>query len=356
MSMLATASCSFPTLERWKSLCARSPVLDFVDCVLSGFAQIAFNDNSYSGLLMIVAVALAYPVQAISGVVCVAAATLVSWLMGVPRGLVRCGLYGFNAALLGLALPVAVFPGQCATAQLLLYSVVGGALTVLLAAALSSFFSAYNVSPLSMAYCVAMLIMVPAGVLLGSLDASRAAPAVAELAGPGAAWGPQEFLVACLAGIAQVLWVETPFVGVLYLVAVALASRVDVLLSVAGALVGTGTAIALGIPKDSVMLGLYGYNAVLLMKVMGRAFKITPASLAVALALAAGTVVVGAGLSVAFAPTGIGSFAAWPYVTLCVLCFLGRSKLPRLTYVPAGNWGVPETIHRGLEEGTLRLE
>ena len=354
--MFATASCSFPFLERWKGLCARNPALDFVDCVLSGFAQIAFNDNSFSGLLMVVAVALAYPVQAVSGVVCVATATLLSWLLGVPRGLVRCGLYGFNAALLGLALPVAVFPGQGVTAQVLLYAVIGGALTVLLTAALSSFFSAYNVSPLSMAYCVSMLLMVPAGVLMGTLGASKAAPAVAALVTEGAAWAPAEFLTACLAGVAQVLWVETPYVGVLYLVAVAFASRVDVVLSVVGALVGTGTAIALGIPKDSIMLGLYGYNAVLLMKVMGRAFKITPASLALAVALAAGTVMVGAGLSVIFSPTGIGSFAAWPYVILCVAAFLGRSKLPRLTYVPAGNWGVPETIAKGLSEGTIELE
>lgn len=349
--MLVTASCPFPLLERWKALCARNPALDFVDCVLSGFAQIAFNDNSFSGLLMIVAVALAYPVQAVSGVVCVASATLVSWLLGVPRGLVRCGLYGFNAALLGLALPVAVFPGQELTGRVLLYAVIGGALTVLLTAALSSFFSAYDVSPLSMAYCVAMLLMVPAGVLLGGLGASRSVPAVAALATETAAWAPSEFLTACLAGAAQVLWVETPYVGVLYLVAVALASRVDVALSVVGALVGTGTAIALGVPKDSIMLGLYGYNAVLLMKVMGRAFKITPTSLALAVVLAAGTVVVGAGMSVIFSPTGIGSFAAWPYVILCVAAFLGRSKLPRLTYVPASDWGVPETIAARLAEG-----
>lgn len=354
--MFVTASCGFPLLEEWKGLCSRSPVLDFVDCVLSGFSQIAFNDNSFSGLIMIVAVALAYPVQAISGVVCVIAATAASWLMAVPRGLVRCGLYGFNAALLGLALPVAVFPGQGVTVPMIIYAVIGGSVTVILTSSLSSFFSPYGVSPLSMAYCVTMAIMVPAGVLLGAIDASRTAPALSVFSTSTAPWVLPEFVTACLAGVAQVLWVETPYVGVLYLVAVALASRVDVALSVVGALVGTATAVALGVPEDSVMLGLYGYNAVLLMKVMGRAFKPCVASLTLAVALAAGTVLVGAGLSVIFAPTGISSFAAWPYVILCVATFLGRSKLSALVYVPPGGWGVPETIARGISEGTVDTE
>lgn len=354
--MRATASCEFPLLEEWKELCEKSRLLGVADAVLSGFAQIAFNDNSFSGLVMIAAVALVCPAQAFSGVVAALAATLVAGAAGVPRQLVRGGLYGFNAALVGLALPVAVFPGQGVTVQMVLYALVGGMLTVFLTAGLGALLSPSGVPALSLPYCVAMLVLVSASVACGSLGASRVAPMPAGLAGAPSPWTPLEFLSASLAGIAQVLWVEEPAAGVMYLVAISFASRVDVLSSVVGALVGTAVAVALGLPKGDVSIGLYGYNAVLLMKVMARGFKIEARSCVLAVACAGATVLVAAGLRVIFAPTGIATFAAWPYVAICVTVFLGRAKLAGLTYVPASEWGVPETLSGRCAEKDARPE
>lgn len=354
--MFATASCPFPLLERWKGICEKNFFCALVDSVLSGFAQIAFNDNTFSGLLMVIATWAAYPVQAISGLWATLAATLTACLIGVPKGLIRSGLYGFNAALVGVAVPVVAFPGQGVTLPLLLYSAVGGIMTVYLAAALGSFFAKWNVPALSFSYCVTISLLAAAGVLIGTMGVSRAAPAVMELTGAQAGWSFREFVTASLAGVGQVLWVEKPISGVLYIVAILFASRIDALSTVVGTVIGTAVAIALGLPKDTILLGLYGYNAVLLMKVITRGFKLSVRSYLLALLAAGATTLVGAGLKVILAPIGVGTFAAWPYATICAATFLGRDKFSHLKYVPAKYWGVPETISQGIKAGEIKAE
>lgn len=355
IKLAVTASCKFPLLKEWKEICDKNAGCEIVDSVISGYAQIAFNDNTFSGLLMIAATAVASPVQAISGVWATLVATLVAYGIGVPKGLIRCGLYGFNAALVGVAIPVAVFPGQGVTAALLLYSALGGIISVFLMTALSNFFAKWNVSCLSLPYCVTLFVLVPASVLISTLNVSRAAPMVMEMAQAQAGWTPGEFMTATFNGIAQVLWVEKPIAGVLYVVAVVLASRMDALSSLVGGVVGTGVAIALGLPKDAIMIGLYGYNAVLLMKVITRGFALNARSYVLAVVLAGATSLVAAGLKVVLTPLGMNTFAALPYALICVLVFLGRDKFKGLTYIPAKNWGVPETLNSDLKEGKLDL-
>ena len=46
------ASCKFPFLDEWKKFAGGNPAAGWVDAVLSGFAQIIFSDNSFSGLLL----------------------------------------------------------------------------------------------------------------------------------------------------------------------------------------------------------------------------------------------------------------------------------------------------------------
>ncbi len=344
--MLTTASCKFPFLEEWKQICEKNKFCEVIDSVLSGYAQIAFNDNTFSGILMIIATYVASPVQAISGVWATLVATLMAYFIGAPRGLIRCGLYGFNAALVGVAVPVVAFPGSEVTLAMLLYSGLGAIISVILFGALGAIFSKYSVSSLALPYCVTLFFLVPASVLIGTMDVTRGAPALATLATAQAGWNVTEFIHASLAGIAQVLWVEVPIAGILYLIAVLFASRIDVISTIIGTVVGTGVAIALGLSKDLIMIGLFGYNSVLLMKVITRGFVLNARTWMLAICAAAFTPILAAGLRVIFSATGIGSFAAWPYALTCIAIFLGRDKFKNFTYVAPANWGVPETIKK----------
>ena len=168
-----------------------------------------------------------------------------------------------------------------------------------------------------------------------------------------AVWTAGEFVTASLNGLAQVLWVDNPLTGVLYVVAVLMASRIDVLSIIIGTTVSTALAIALGLPKGMVFAGIFGYNAVLVMHVLTRGFLISARTYIFAVIMAALTVVLGAGIRVIMAPVGAISFFAIPYAVTCIVAFLGRDMLKNFTYVPAINWGVPETIAQEFKKESI---
>jgi len=345
--MSATASCKFPLLDEWKRFSAKNPVLSLMDDVISGYAQIAFNDNTFAGILMIAATYIASPIAAISGVWATFIATVTAHILGVPKGAIKSGVYGFNPALAGLAIGILiVFPD---ISKLLLYSGLAGIFCVLFQGALVQLLSKWDVPPLALPYCITMCLLIPATLTLGGLQASGIGQKLFEVGAPGV-WTSGEFITASLNGIAQVLWVDKPLTGILYLVAVLMASRIDVLSVIIGAVVSTLVAIALGLPKELVLIGIYGYNAVLVMHVITRGFLINARSYIFAVVLAALTVVFAAGLRVVFAPLGIVSFYATPYAVTCIVAFLARDTFSKFFYVPARNWGVPETIAKEFKQ------
>lgn len=66
-----------------------------------------------------------------------------------------------------------------------------------------------------------------------------------------------------LRGVGQVFLQNNPLTGALFLVGIFLSSWVAGLFALLGAVVSTGTALALGVPRKSVSQGLYGFNGVL---------------------------------------------------------------------------------------------
>ena len=44
-------------IEQWEALCASSPILRFVDINLRGVGQVMFQDNPFTGLLFLAAIA-----------------------------------------------------------------------------------------------------------------------------------------------------------------------------------------------------------------------------------------------------------------------------------------------------------
>lgn len=346
--MGATASCKFPLLDAWKEFSAKNKVLSLIDDVISGYAQIAFNDNTFAGLLMIFATYIASPIATLAGVWATFIGTVTAHILGVPKGAIKCGVYGFNPALAGLAIGILItFPD---IPRLLLYTGIAGIFCVVFHAALGQLLSKWDVPVLALPYCITMVFLAPATLILGGLQTTGLEQKLFLAGQTTGVWTSGEFVTASLNGIGQVLWVDNPITGVLYLVAVLMASRIDFISVIIGTVVSTLAAIALGMPKDLVMLGIYGYNAVLVMHVLTRGFLINARSYTFAIFMAALTVFMAAGLRVIFAPLGIKSFYAIPYAITCVVAFLGRETYGNFTYVPARNWGVPETIAKEFKQ------
>ena len=139
-------------LAWWGRLCAGSKVLRFADINLRGIGQVMFQDNPLSGLLFFIAIgwgsyAAGVPQVAIGGLVAVLAATLMAQWLRVDEAGLNAGLYGFNAYLVGLALPTFMAP----SAALWVYVVFGGAVSVVVMLAISNVFKTWSVSTTSSA-------------------------------------------------------------------------------------------------------------------------------------------------------------------------------------------------------------
>lgn len=348
------ASCNFPFLKQWKEFGDQNIIVGYIDSVLSGFGQIAFNDNPACGIVFIGAVFIASPIQGISGVWAACIATLLAYIMGVPKGQIRHGLYTFNACLAGLSIPLVTFKNQFALTQILLLSAIGAVLTVLFTGALRRFFMTWDVSPLATPFCGTIFIISSAVYLMTNLNASPLlTPEIITVQnGQDAVWTIKEFGTALLNGLAQVLWLEgvplAPVAGVIFLIGVVTASRIDAVIAVVSCAVATAAAILLGIGQGSIMLGLYGYNAVLLSHVLfGRAYKMSVRSFIMIEVLTIVSVVVTAGLKPLLGMIGV-PVAAFPYVIIAISAMLGHTYYSRLDYISPSNWTVPE-MSRGTE-------
>jgi Urea transporter len=118
-------------LAKWKSLCASSRVLRFLDINLRGIGQVMFQDNPLTGALFLIAIgwgsyAAGVPQVAIAGVVAVIVATFTAQWLRVDVESLNAGLYGFNGILVGLALATFLAPGPL----LWVYVILGAAVSV----------------------------------------------------------------------------------------------------------------------------------------------------------------------------------------------------------------------------------
>lgn len=329
--------------KQWKN----NKCLVFIRYVLSGYAQIAFNDHPVSGLLLLAATCIGSPIQAVSALWATIVATAVACFLGIPKELLSSGLYGFNAALAGLALPPLLFSGQSISISLLICSSLAGILCVFLTAGFGNLLGRWQLPSLAIPYCLAVILLLTACTLSGTI---KFVPAQASVsASLLSSYTPLELIEALLNGISQIIWIGKPLCGLLYLAAVLPFSRLDVLNSLLGSLAATTAAIALGLPKETVLNGIYGLNGALLMNVLTRAFVPCAKGYALAILSAGFTTLIAAACQALLAPLGISTFLAIPYVTVCLLLFMGRDLFCGLSYIPPAQWTIPEMLFKKIE-------
>ena len=342
--MKATASCRFPFLDEWKQYCDKNPICAFTDSVLSGYAQLAFNDNTFSGILMIIATWIGSPILCINALWGTVIATVTAYIIGIPNGSIRSGSYGFNAALACLAVPVLLFPSGKLSFVMLGISAAIAISTVLFKMAVGKFFSKWNLPTLVIPYCIALIISLTIFEAAGITETSSVTIETLLFTTSFTDWSIIDFCLAFFCNAAQVLWLIHPVSGILYLVALTFASRQDLINTATAIVVSLFVSIILGLPKDGIMTGLYGYNAILLMQVLSRGFLKTSRSSILNICMVALTPIMCCIYQCILTPLGIRSFLAIPYLTIALLVFANRKKLNGFTYIPSDYWGVPETI------------
>ena len=316
-------------------------ILEFIDIMLSGIAQIVLNCNPVCGVLLTAAVFMASPVQGISCIWSVLVATLLTYFTGIPAAEARSGIYTFNPALIGLEIPLVTHSLEMAALpRVLLLTAIGSVLTFALVLGIKRLLDKHGAAPLGLPYSIAL-------VLIGF----AANPAVAEAAaGDGFVWTLKSFVEAVLCGAAQIVWLEgVPLIyvaAVIVLIGVCCASRIDALMSLLCGTLATGLAIILGADAAGISAGLYGYNAMLLSYVLfGRTCRMSLHSFILSIILTLATVPFAMGLKPLMAAIG-APVAGFPFSALGILVMLAKPYKAKLEYIPPRDWPVPEGNHK----------
>jgi urea transporter len=218
---------------------------------LTGISQIFLQSHRGCGLLILVAIGLQDRILLAGALLGLLSGTFTAWLRGYSRADIETGLYGYNAALLGLL--VALTLGLSPLALLLI--VLTAALSTLLQYRLLKRMRERGSLPgFTLAFVLfGWLALALCGVLDAVVEARLPEPDLND-------WGT---LGGVMSGVGQVLFMEDPIAGLCVLIALLLADRHAALWTLCGSTVGLYVALLTGAPESSALAGLAGYNPAL---------------------------------------------------------------------------------------------
>ncbi|MER5703153.1 urea transporter [Micromonospora sp. NPDC002296] len=249
----------------WNGLSDRNPLIEFVDACLRGAAQVVFQNNPLSGLLILVAIAWGAfengQPRIIGGAVLgLVVGTATAIMLKVDRPSLRKGLFGFSPLLTGIAIPTFLDDRPL----MWLYLVLGAAATTVVTLALNRVFKTWGLTAFTFPFVLTTWVL-----LLGAYQFNRFTvltnmtpkfPGEGALAGGRFDW---DLIPILFRGISQVYLTNSWVSGLIILVALLINSRWSALFALVGSAGATLLALWFGADGLSIDKGLYGFNAVL---------------------------------------------------------------------------------------------
>ncbi len=231
-------------LNSKNSLLSKSTAV--ISVILKGLGQIMLQENSITGLLFLVGIFYGSLTMGFAALLATVGGTATAYLLKYDKTEINKGLYGFSAALVGVAVMLFLKPTLWAWAIV----VVGSAL----AAMLQHFFIKRKIPAFTFPFVlVTWIILFICNNFFSDLLATSA-PTVAHLS---------DSLSDGFKSFGQVIFQNKLVSGLLFFVAVFISSPIAALYGLAGAIVSAIIAFEFSAPIDDINLGLYGFNAVL---------------------------------------------------------------------------------------------
>ena len=330
--------------ERFKD----HPSFGFLDWVLRGIGQVVFQNNPISGAVILAAI---YYNSWIYGTACLAGtmiSTATALLLKADRGLIKDGLYGFNGALIGVALVAYTSPnfttGNPPNLHLCLYIVLCAAFTTVLMPAFGALLGPHKVPPLTMPFILATWFFLGALLQFSTIDVSNALKPTspADFTGPKPAYTWLTWFYGITMGIAEIFFQDNWVTGILIVIGIAINTRIGAAMALMGSTLAVAGAVFYGAHEDAIRDGLFGYNAALTAMALGGMFYVLnlPAFLYTVIG-ALVTARVWASLGVFLEPSGMPVLtSAFVFVTWPML--LAKTGLGALVPVAPANATTPE--------------
>ena len=250
-----------------------NPLLAFVDSCLRGIGQVCFMNNPVTGLAILIGMFVGEAWLGFAGALGVVVSTLAAIAIGMDRGAIRAGLFGFNGVLVGAGLSLFLQPDW--DGLVIVWIAVGAFFSTILHAALAAvFIGAWKVPPFTLAFnFMTLLFLIGAlnyangrtGGLIAPADAQVTAGSVSNTlrsaADTASANNLEGVLNAILRGISQLWFANSVVAGIIIVAGIAVCSRIAAIFALVGSTVGMATGLALGADGVAIYNGLWGFNS-----------------------------------------------------------------------------------------------
>lgn len=275
-----------------------------------GVAQVDFQSSYWTGIIFIIALFVGGWEFGVFGLLGTLTTTVTASLLGVGRDRVLLGLEGFCGTLVGVSL-VLYLGVNWMTVALVIGSAVA---TTMVTAALRTFLDPYNLPTFTAPFCIVTLVMVIGAPSFDRVWADHRNTAAPSVTDPGTTMTWHDFWRGFFNGVGQVFFQDDWYVGLIFLIGLAVASRLVAAAAAVSSLIGLLVGWWLGAQAADLGAGLYGYNAVLTgIALAGTFVALSRVGIAYAAIGAATAAALTAGLTNLFDVVG-GHTLTWPFV------------------------------------------
>lgn len=311
----------------------------FVEASFRGIAQVYFQNNPLSGILILAGMFVQSTRVAVHGVVAVVSGNLAGMLMGFDKSLLACGLFGYNSFLVGLALatffsterhegyywPVAIGATLFAYLSSVLFVMLGKVL------------SPYKTPPFTLPFNISTTLFLLA---MGGLNNVNMVQ-VPSYPQPMSKITAEDFFAGSIRGVGQVYLANDIIPGALVLAGIALCSRISALAALLGSAVGAGAAALIGCDREAIANGVYGFNPSLTLVAVLMFYVPSFGSLAVGIAASVVTVFVQLALETSLEPYGL-PFMTLPFCLAALAFVVIQGTTANVISVPLSSMTTPE--------------
>ncbi|WP_292011140.1 urea transporter [Chryseobacterium sp.] len=222
--------------------------IPFVDNILKGIGQIMLQENRWTGLLFLIGIFMGSWQCGIAVLLSTAAGTFTAMKLKYDKAEVNAGLYGFSAALVGVAL---AFVFQT-TLLIWILIIVGGAL----ASIIQHFFIRKKIPAFTFPFIIITWISV------FILHHFTLIPP-SEMISSHADYVDYDDFLTSINGFGEVIFQGGVLSGAIFFIAVFISSPAAALYGFAGSILGAYLSHMNGEPMEQIHMGLFGFNAVL---------------------------------------------------------------------------------------------
>jgi urea transporter len=324
------------------------PTLGLIDWVLRGIGQVVFQNNPISGAVILGAI---FYNSWIYGTVCLFGtiiSTLTALLFKADKGMIKDGLFGFNGALIAIALVAYTSKnfttGNMPNGHLWLYIVLCAAFSTVIVPAFGALLGPHKVAGLTMPFVLATWFFLGALLQFTTIDVSGAIKPTSpsDFTGPRPDYTWITWFHGITMGIAEIFFQDNWVTGVIILIGIAINTRIGALMALMGSTLAVGTAMLYGAHDEAIRDGLFGYNAALTAMALGGFFLVLnlPGFIYTVIGVLV-TARVWASLGIFLDPSGMPVLtSAFVFVTWLML--LAKNGFPALIPVAPANATTPE--------------